>query len=97
MALQQAADKIAAEFEYPAEDVRRGVKAFLQEMSESGEDNFLPARPAADGNPVEKGLAGEPDGMNMIPTYVTAVPDGSEKVGFLASALPVSAGTDADY
>jgi len=34
MSLQASAKKIAAEFEYSAEDVQKGVKQFLKQMGE---------------------------------------------------------------
>jgi hexokinase len=61
MALAEAAKRIAAEFDYPAEEVRKGVKEFIREMDE--------------------GLEKQGTTMSQIPSYVTAVPNGTEKVG----------------
>jgi hexokinase len=55
-----AATRIAREFDYPASEVRRGVKEFINQMHE--------------------GLSKEGATLSQIPSYVTAVPDGSEKV-----------------
>jgi len=60
MALAEAAKRIAAEFDYPAEEVRKGVKEFIREMDE--------------------GLEKQGATMSQIPSYVTAVPNGTEKV-----------------
>jgi hexokinase len=61
MALHEEAKRMAAEFEYPPEEVNKGVKEFIREM--------------------EEGLAKQGTTMSQIPTYVTAVPNGTEKVG----------------
>ena len=54
------ARRIAAEFDYPASEVNRAVKVFVNEM--------------------EEGLAAQGATLSQIPSYVTAVPDGTEKV-----------------
>ena len=59
--LTDEAKRIAAEFDYPPEHVRRDVAEFIREMNE--------------------GLAKENATLSMIPAFITAVPDGSEKVG----------------
>ncbi|KAK2732342.1 glucokinase [Myotisia sp. PD_48] len=61
------AKRIAAEFDYRAEDVNRGVKEFMREMQE--------------------GLDGEGTNLSQIPSYITRVPDGSEKGIYLAVDL----------
>lgn len=55
-----AARRIAAQFEYPREEVQRGVEEFIREMRE--------------------GLSQNNTTLSQIPTYVTSVPDGTEKV-----------------
>lgn len=67
MALAAAAERVAAEFEYTKEDVNRGVKAFIDQMSE--------------------GLGKQGATMSQIPTYVTAVPNGTEKGLYMAVDL----------
>lgn len=67
MALSQAAERVAAEFEYTDEDVKRGVKEFIREMDE--------------------GLTKQGATMSQIPTYVTAVPNGTEKGLYMAVDL----------
>ena len=67
MALAAAAERVAAEFEYPKEDVNRGVKAFIGQMDE--------------------GLGKTGATMSQIPTYVTAVPNGTEKGLYMAVDL----------
>jgi hypothetical protein len=57
--LDEAA-RIAREFDYPAEEVQRGVKEYIREM--------------------EEGLSKEGATLSQIPTYVTSVPNGTEKV-----------------
>ncbi|KAA6414325.1 MAG: glucokinase [Lasallia pustulata] len=67
MSLLKEARRVAAEFEYTAEDVRKGVKEFMREMDE--------------------GLQKSGSTMSQIPTYVTAVPNGTEKGLYLAVDL----------
>ncbi|EGC49069.1 glucokinase glkA [Histoplasma capsulatum var. duboisii H88] len=61
------AHRIAKLFEYPTEDVHRGVKEFIQQMDE--------------------GLEQDGATLRQIPSYVTAVPDGTEKGVYLAVDL----------
>ena len=67
MALLQEARSVADEFNYPAEDVQRGVKEFIRQMDE--------------------GLQESGKTMSQIPTYVTSVPNGTEKGLYLAVDL----------
>lgn len=67
MALQDAAERVAAEFEYPKEQVNRGVKEFIRQMDE--------------------GLGKTGATLSQIPTYVTAVPNGTEKGLYMAVDL----------
>ena len=60
MALHEEVKRMAAEFDYPAEEVNKGVKEFIRQM--------------------EEGLEKQGATMSQIPTYVTAVPNGTEKV-----------------
>ncbi len=53
-------EQVAALFSYSAEEVNRGVKAFIQQMDE--------------------GLEQQGTMLSQIPTYVTSVPNGTEKV-----------------
>ncbi|EEH35125.1 glucokinase [Paracoccidioides lutzii Pb01] len=61
------ARRIAAQFEYSAEELNRGVREFIREMHE--------------------GLEEEGATLRQIPTYVTAVPEGTEKGVYLAVDL----------
>ena len=61
MALHEEAKRMAAEFDYPTDQVNRSVKEFIRQM--------------------EEGLEKQGTTMAQIPTYVTAVPNGTEKVG----------------
>ncbi|KAI5799397.1 hypothetical protein FPQ18DRAFT_253359 [Pyronema domesticum] len=61
------AEAIAKEFDFSAEDVRKGVKEFLRLM--------------------DVGLQNDGKAMTMIPTYVTGVPNGTEKGVYLAVDL----------
>lgn len=61
MALVQEAQRIAAQFDYPGEQVAKAVKHFITQMDE--------------------GLEKQGATMSQIPTYVTDVPNGTEKVG----------------
>lgn len=67
MSLAQAAERVAAEFEYKKEDVNRGVKEFIRQM--------------------DQGLQKQGQTMSQIPTYVTAVPNGTEKGLYMAVDL----------
>ncbi|KAK6428578.1 glucokinase [Oleoguttula sp. CCFEE 5521] len=67
MALAAAAQRVALEFEYSAQDVNRGVYEFIREMDE--------------------GLSKQGATMSQIPTYVTAVPNGTEKGLYMAVDL----------
>ncbi|TKA64706.1 hypothetical protein B0A55_10096 [Friedmanniomyces simplex] len=67
MALAAAAERVAAEFEYPKEDVNRGVQQFIKQMDE--------------------GLSKQGATLSQIPTYVTAVPNGTEKGLYMAVDL----------
>lgn len=60
MALAEEAKRIAAEFDYSTDEVRKGVEEFIKEMDE--------------------GLEKQGTTMSQIPSYVTAVPNGTEKV-----------------
>jgi hexokinase len=59
-ALLDEAERIAREFEYPADQVQRGVDEYINQSNE--------------------GLAKENTTLSQIPTFVTAVPNGTEKV-----------------
>ncbi|KAF2172111.1 hypothetical protein M409DRAFT_62919 [Zasmidium cellare ATCC 36951] len=67
MALAQAAERVATEFEYNKQDVNRGVHEFIRQMDE--------------------GLEKTGATMSQIPTYVTAVPNGTEKGLYMAVDL----------
>ncbi|KAF7870461.1 hypothetical protein EAF04_004205 [Stromatinia cepivora] len=67
MSLLAESKRVAAEFEYSDEDVRRGVAEFIAEMNEGLEKNAT--------------------NMSQIPTYVTGVPNGTEKGLYLAVDL----------
>ncbi|KAJ5484754.1 Glucokinase [Penicillium diatomitis] len=66
-ALLNEAERIAREFDYPAEEVKRGVEEYIRESNE--------------------GLAKENATLSQIPTFVTAVPNGTEKGLYLAVDL----------
>lgn len=57
------ANRIAHLFDYPAEQVHRGVAEYIRQMGE--------------------GLTQENTTLSQIPTFVTSVPNGTEKVRFL--------------
>ncbi|KAL8866789.1 MAG: hypothetical protein Q9174_006083, partial [Haloplaca sp. 1 TL-2023] len=67
MGLIDDARKVAGQFEYPPEEVNRGVKEFIRQMDE--------------------GLQETGKSLSQIPTYVTAVPNGTEKGVYLAVDL----------
>lgn len=94
MSLLEEAKRVAAEFEYTDDEVRKGVKHFIHQMS------TLPSL-CASYYPVvrveqwdnrltsiaDEGLAKNGSTMSQIPTYVTAVPNGTEKVRLLFPKL----------
>ncbi|OCL05118.1 hypothetical protein AOQ84DRAFT_441649, partial [Glonium stellatum] len=67
MKLAEEAQRVAAEFDFPAEGVRKAVKEFIREMDE--------------------GLQKDGTELSQIPTYVTAVPNGTEKGLYMAVDL----------
>ncbi|KAJ5409071.1 Glucokinase [Penicillium cosmopolitanum] len=67
MSLLAEATRIAREFDYPAEQVQRGVAEYIRQQNE--------------------GLAKENTTLSQIPTFVTAVPNGTEKGLYLAVDL----------
>ena len=71
MALNRAVKKMASQFDYSAEEMKNGVKEFINQMNE--------------------GLRRQGAMMSQIPTYVTAVPNGTEKVRRImqSTQLPV--------
>lgn len=65
--LLDQATRIARDFDYPAEQVQRGVAEYIKQSNE--------------------GLAKEGTTLSQIPTFVTAVPNGTEKGLYLAVDL----------
>ncbi|KAJ5325881.1 Hexokinase N-terminal [Penicillium brevicompactum] len=65
--LLDQATRIARDFDYPADQVQRGVKEYIRQSDE--------------------GLAKEGTTLSQIPTFVTAVPNGTEKGLYLAVDL----------
>lgn len=61
-AILEEATRIARQFDYPNDQVQRGVDEYIHQMDE--------------------GLTREHTTLSQIPTFVTSVPDGTEKVGF---------------
>lgn len=57
------AKRIARLFDYPTEQVLRGVAEYIRQMDE--------------------GLTQDNTTLSQIPTFVTSVPNGTEKVSFL--------------
>ena len=67
MALVAETKKIVGQFEYTDDDVNKGTKEFLRQMSE--------------------GLQKDGTSLSQIPTYVTGVPNGTEKGLYMAVDL----------
>ncbi|MCJ1356160.1 MAG: glucokinase [Icmadophila ericetorum] len=67
MALLQEVEKVAREFDFPAEKINAAAREFQKEMDEGLQKNGAT--------------------MSQIPTYVTAVPNGTEKGLYLAVDL----------
>ena len=67
MALSQEVNRVAALFDYGAEDLNRGVDEYIRQMDE--------------------GLQKQGTMLSQIPTYVTNVPNGTEKGTYLAVDL----------
>jgi hexokinase len=83
MSLKEAAKKVEAEFDFTAEDVRKAVKEFLREMGTIDNANIQILR--TNSALIDEGLEKDGQTLNQIPTYVTAVPNGSEEVSTLFS------------
>lgn len=66
--LLEEATRIARDFDFPAEQVQRGVAEYIKQSNE--------------------GLEKENTTLSQIPTFVTAVPNGTEKVPFYCSCEP---------
>ncbi|KAF3491385.1 glucokinase [Arthroderma uncinatum] len=66
-AVLDEAKRIAAGFEYPPEELNKGVDEFISEM--------------------DIGLTSDGAGLSQIPSYITAMPDGTEKVRYLRFRL----------
>ncbi|KAK0647532.1 Glucokinase [Lasiodiplodia hormozganensis] len=67
MALADEARRVAAEFTFTPDDVRRSTKEFIRQM--------------------EEGLQKNGTDLSQIPTYVTSVPNGTEKGLYMAVDL----------
>lgn len=63
--LLDTATRIARDFDFPAEQVQRGVAEYIKQANE--------------------GLEKENTTLSQIPTFVTAVPNGTEKVQYHSS------------
>ncbi|KAL1641083.1 glucokinase [Diplodia intermedia] len=67
MALADEAKRVAAQFAFSPDDVRRATKEFIRQM--------------------EEGLQKDHTDLSQIPTYVTSVPNGTEKGLYMAVDL----------
>lgn len=81
--LLSRAQEIAYEFEFPREDLRKATKHFIQQMSmlniNCGVD---PSNRISDDGLMKNGTT-----LAQIPSYVTAIPNGSEEGTYLAVDL----------
>lgn len=75
---------MAAEFEYTDEQVRKGVEHFMHQMSmlRPHWHGFFEYERHKANKHLAEGLEKNGSTMAQIPTYVTAAPNGTEKVGF---------------
>ena len=80
MSLISAAEKVAAEFEYPSKDLNDGVQEFMREMGKPSSVKMMGQESADIRGFAEEGLQKTGTSMSQIPSYVTAVPNGTEKV-----------------
>lgn len=85
MALLAESKRVAAEFKLTDDDVRRVAAEFVNELG-ALESNVYAVYAQAD-NHTEEGLAKNATNMSQIPTYVTGVPNGTEKVSRHAVVL----------
>lgn len=82
MALEAETKRIVAQFEYTDQDINNGVQEFLRQMrkyaqGDRGVDGELPR----DADFLsDEGLEKDGTSLSQIPSYVTAVPNGTEKV-----------------
>ncbi|KAH8662307.1 putative glucokinase [Xylariales sp. PMI_506] len=79
MTLAEETKRIAAQFDYTDDDVNKGVQEFLRQMQFT---NWSLTHTWTD-----EGLEQDHTSMSQIPTYVTAVPNGTEKGLYLAVDL----------
>ncbi|KAL6721953.1 glucokinase [Lecanora helva] len=77
MSLLKEAQQVAAEFQYSTTDLNKGVKAFITQMLTQE------TKPGG----LDDGLQKTGTSLSQIPTYVTAVPNGTEKGLYLAVDL----------
>lgn len=82
MALIEETKRLVTQFDYSDEDVNKGVKEFLRQMSKSmSSQKCLSYTTALMLTTIpDEGLEKEGTSMSQIPTYVTGVPNGTEKV-----------------
>lgn len=84
MALQEETKKVVSQFEFSDADVNSHVAEFIQQMSMLPPPSALPAL-CNFGQwltfvRADTGLEQDGTSISQIPTYVTAVPNGTEKV-----------------
>jgi hexokinase len=89
MELKTETERVVAQFEYTDKDVNKGVKEFLRQMGEypvvapNCERMLIPV--------AGEGLEKYETSLSQIPTYVTAVPTGAEKVSLEPYGMPIGA------
>jgi hexokinase len=78
MTLAEAVEKVVKEFDFTDDNIRNAVKEFLAEMGKLY--MFIVGPWVSTNHFIDDGLKNDGAMMNQIPTYVTAVPNGTEKV-----------------
>ena len=80
MALAEETKRITAQFEYTDDDVNRGVQEFLRQMRKIYTFGLCLWRWTSNRSSTDEGLEKDGTSLSQIPTYVTGVPNGTEKV-----------------
>jgi len=80
--IQEASERIASEFEFTRDDLRKAVKAFIQQLSRSSPGHACnPWKHVGAKKSPDDGLQKPGTTIEQLPSFITKVPTGSEKVG----------------
>ncbi len=86
--LQEIAEQVAREFDFTGEDLRRGVTGFIQQMSKKLSPPFDFELQLS--NYLDDGLRVHGSTIEQLPSFITKVPTGVEKVGETSFSLQIN-------